>query len=77
MRSARLFEDRKSYEKNERPAPVARAAAAAHQGLRVLPMIPFTLVPLERPFCTPDDGVYVKRSKLNTPAKLMGKMPRT
>jgi hypothetical protein len=39
--------------------------------------IPFTLVPLERPFCTPDDGVYVKRSKLNTPAKLMGKMPRT
>jgi hypothetical protein len=28
-------------------------------------------------FCTPDARVYVNRSKLNTPAKLMGKMRRT
>ena len=39
--------------------------------------IPPILVPLVRQFCTPDAGVYVNRSKLNTPAKLMGKMRRT
>ena len=38
--------------------------------------IPSVFVPLVRQLFTPDPGVYVNRSTLNTPAELTGKMRR-